>query len=73
VSHPMESFVPKSVSLEKLAMMPASSDWLDGLNKVLREWDLRYYHHNFKTMCADIHMYAPFPFPPSIPYINHGG
>ncbi|KAF8418597.1 hypothetical protein EV426DRAFT_539439 [Tirmania nivea] len=56
VSHPMESFVPKSVPLEKLALMPASTDWLDGLNKVLREWDLRYYHHNFKTMCTDLHM-----------------
>ena len=26
----MESFVPKSVPLEKLGLMPASTDWLDG-------------------------------------------
>ncbi|RPB28633.1 UDP-Glycosyltransferase/glycogen phosphorylase [Terfezia boudieri ATCC MYA-4762] len=62
VSHPMESFVPNSVPLEKLALMPASTDWLDGLNKVLRVWDLRYYHHNFRTMCSAIHM-AKLQFP----------
>ena len=73
VSHPIESFVPESVPLEKLALMSASTDWLDGLNKVLRVWDLRYYHHNFRSMCTDIHMYVPFPPSPSparIIYIN---
>ncbi|KAF8475057.1 hypothetical protein BDZ91DRAFT_690810 [Kalaharituber pfeilii] len=56
ISHPMESFVPDVVPLGKVGLMPACTDWLDGLNKVLREWDLRYYHHNFRTMCTDIHM-----------------
>lgn len=56
ISHPMESFVPTSVPLEKVGLMPACTDWLDGLNKVMREWDLRFYHHNFRTMCNDIHM-----------------
>lgn len=64
VSHPMESFVPNDVPLEKVALMPACTDWLDGLNKVLREWDLRFYHHNFRTMCTDIHMYVPCRLPP---------
>ena len=58
VSHPMESFVPPNVPLEMVALMPACTDWLDGLNKPLKEWDLRYYHHNFRTMCVDAHMYA---------------
>lgn len=64
VSHPMESFVPGSVPLEKVALMPACTDWLDGLNKVLKEWDLRYYHHNFRSMCNDMHMYVFNPYPP---------
>ncbi|KAI5780225.1 putative trehalose synthase [Peziza echinospora] len=56
ISHPMESFVPKDVPMHKVGLMPACTDWLDGLNKVMREWDLRYYHHNFRVMCIDIHM-----------------
>lgn len=68
VSHPMESFVPNSVPLEKLALMPASTDWLDGLNKGLREWDLRYYFHNFRTMCSDVHMYVTQPSQNHIKY-----
>lgn len=58
ISHPMESFVPPNVPLEMVALMPACTDWLDGLNKPLKEWDLRYYHHNFRTMCTDTHMYV---------------
>ena len=30
----------------KLGLMLASTDWLDGLNKMLREWDLRYYQRH---------------------------
>lgn len=29
---------------------------LDGLNKTLRDWDLRYYHHCLRNACADIQM-----------------
>lgn len=29
---------------------------LDGLNKNLREWDLRYYHHSLRNACVDIQM-----------------
>lgn len=29
---------------------------LDGLNKELRDWDLRYYHHSLRNSCADIQM-----------------
>ena len=29
---------------------------LDGLSKPLRDWDLRYYHHHFRTMCTDLRM-----------------
>lgn len=29
---------------------------LDGLNKDLKDWDLRYYHHNLMNACSDIHM-----------------
>lgn len=56
ISHPVSAFVPSSVPAEKVGLMPASTDWLDGLNKPMREWDLRYYHHLFRNECHNIGM-----------------
>jgi hypothetical protein len=44
VSHPMVNFVPDTVPLENVVMMPASTDLLDGLNKDLNDHDTSYYH-----------------------------
>jgi hypothetical protein len=52
ISHPMPSFVPKNVSREKVAYLPATTDWLDGLNKNLNEWDRGYYGHLYNVHCT---------------------
>lgn len=53
VSHPVAHFVPTEVPREKLVMMPATSDQLDGLNKVLRKEDLEYYLRSFNRCAVD--------------------
>jgi len=52
VSHPVREFVPKNVDTAKVGYMPATTDWLDGLNKPLDDWDNRYYLHEFDV---DVH------------------
>jgi glycosyltransferase involved in cell wall biosynthesis len=47
VSHPVPDFVPDNVTPEKVGYMPATTDWLDGLNKPLDDWDNQYYMHEF--------------------------
>ncbi|KAJ7105767.1 NAC domain-containing protein [Mycena crocata] len=44
ISHPVNKFVPSDVPIEKLALLGAATDWLDGLNKDLDPWDSSYYH-----------------------------
>ncbi|KAG0635580.1 glycosyltransferase family 4 protein [Tuber brumale] len=56
ISHPVSTFVPYSVTLEMVSLMPACTDWLDGLNKPLSEWDLRFYHHNLHNICNEREM-----------------
>ncbi|RMZ70904.1 trehalose synthase [Pyrenophora seminiperda CCB06] len=51
ISHPVRAFVPKSVDSEKVGYMPATTDWLDGLNKHMDPWDEQYYIHEFKVQC----------------------
>jgi len=51
ISHPVSKFVPSDVPLEKLALLGAASDWLDGLNKELDPWDSQYYMGEFRTLC----------------------
>jgi glycosyltransferase involved in cell wall biosynthesis len=51
VSHPVPHFVPKNVTPEKVGYMPATTDWLDGLNKHMSNFDLQYYMHEFKVEC----------------------
>ncbi|KAF8242230.1 UDP-Glycosyltransferase/glycogen phosphorylase [Wilcoxina mikolae CBS 423.85] len=56
ISHPVNGFVPKDVPANMVALMPAATDWLDGLNKTMRDWDLRYYHHKFRIQCHELGM-----------------
>jgi glycosyltransferase involved in cell wall biosynthesis len=47
ISHPVPDFVPSNVHAHKVGYMPATTDWLDGLNKQLSNFDLQYYMHSF--------------------------
>jgi len=47
VSHPVREFVPDNVTPKKVGYMPATTDWLDGLNKHMSSWDIQYYMHEF--------------------------
>lgn len=51
ISHPVREFVPNTIKHEKLGYLPATTDWLDGLNKALSDWDLEYYIHEFNSEC----------------------
>ncbi|ROW17269.1 hypothetical protein VPNG_01405 [Cytospora leucostoma] len=51
ISHPIPSFVPHNVPREKVTYLPATTDWLDGLNKHLNEWDSGYYGHIYNNAC----------------------
>ncbi|KAJ7273572.1 glycosyltransferase family 4 protein [Mycena haematopus] len=52
ISHPVAKFVPNDVPLNKLALLGAATDWLDGLNKDLDPWDSSYYMGEFRNLCA---------------------
>ncbi|EJD52898.1 trehalose phosphorylase [Auricularia subglabra TFB-10046 SS5] len=52
ISHPVNKFVPSDVPTEKVGLMPACTDWLDGLNKELSHWDTQYYMGVFRQLCA---------------------
>src|SRR5665811_26522 len=43
IAHPVENFIPSSVPKEKVIMMPAATDPLDGLNKKLTDDQIDYY------------------------------
>ncbi|KAL2428744.1 Trehalose phosphorylase [Exophiala dermatitidis] len=51
LSHPVRSFVPIDVRKEALGWLPATTDWLDGLNKTMADWDLQYYLHVLRQTC----------------------
>lgn len=51
ISHPIKEFVPQTVSPRALAYMPATTDWLDGLNKGLSDFDAAHYIHELNTEC----------------------
>ncbi|KAJ7343622.1 trehalose phosphorylase [Mycena albidolilacea] len=52
ISHPVSKFVPSDVPIEKLALLGAATDWLDGLNKDLDHWDSAFYMGEFRNLCA---------------------
>ncbi|KAJ4123945.1 hypothetical protein NW765_006990 [Fusarium oxysporum] len=51
ISHPIPAFVPHTVPRAKVAYMPATTDWLDGLNKPLGDWDVGYYGNMYNASC----------------------
>ncbi|KAI9673064.1 MAG: hypothetical protein M1829_004378 [Trizodia sp. TS-e1964] len=53
ISHPVSGFVPDNVPKSMVGYMPATTDWLDGLNKSLGAWDLGYYLHKFNVGCRE--------------------
>jgi glycosyltransferase involved in cell wall biosynthesis len=68
VSHPVPDFVPANVPSEKVGYLPATTDWLDGLNKPLADWDSQFYMHEFSLSILS----SGFPFRlafPARPYI----
>ncbi|KAG0136198.1 hypothetical protein HOY82DRAFT_625844 [Tuber indicum] len=56
ISHPMGKFVPHGVPLAMVGLMPACTDWLDGLNKPLSKRNLRFYHQNLRNACNELKM-----------------
>jgi hypothetical protein len=56
ISHPIPAFVPSSVPPSTVAYLPATTDWLDGLNKEINEWDRGYYGHMYNQMCRNLRM-----------------
>jgi len=53
ISHPVAGFVPSCVPKEKLLLMPATTDRLDGLNKELDDDSKRYYRSVFNRLLHD--------------------
>jgi len=47
IFEPVKGVLPKSVDLHKVGLMPATADWLDGLNKSIDNWDAQYYFRRF--------------------------
>ncbi|KAJ9234761.1 CAZyme family GT4 [Paecilomyces variotii] len=56
ISHPVSAFVPHNVPKEIVGYMPASTDWLDGLNKTMRDWDIAFYGRIFNASCRNTGM-----------------
>ncbi|KAI0121329.1 glycosyltransferase family 4 protein [Xylariales sp. AK1849] len=52
ISHPIPKFVPENVPREMVAYLPATTDWLDGLNKPMNKWDSGYYGNNYNIQCS---------------------
>ena len=53
ISHPIDRFIPQTIDASKVALMPASTDPLDGLNKPLPDDVLKYYLQTFNRWCMD--------------------
>lgn len=58
ISHPIPDFVPPDVPRKMVAYMPATTDWLDGLNKPLNSWVTSYYGNMYNTECHGQLMYV---------------
>ncbi|CAG8145439.1 hypothetical protein PENNAL_c0002G09949 [Penicillium nalgiovense] len=56
ISHPVSAFVPRNVPPEIVGYMPAATDWLDGLNKSMRDWDIAHYGRIFNSGCRNADM-----------------
>ena len=52
VSHPVKEFVPKAVNPKMVGYLPATTDWLDGLNKEIDAWDMNHYMQEIKDQAV---------------------
>jgi alpha,alpha-trehalose phosphorylase (configuration-retaining) len=68
ISHPVHSFVPPQVDMTTVGWMPATTDWLDGLNKDIPAWDQQYYFEHLRQICQQ--QGAPELAYPQRPYIT---
>lgn len=59
ISHPIPSFVPHNVPKAKVTYLPATTDWYDGLNKDMNDWDVGYYGHMYNSQCHALRRYVP--------------
>ncbi|RSL38986.1 hypothetical protein CEP53_014410 [Fusarium sp. AF-6] len=62
ISHPIPKFVPHNVPKEKVVYLPATTDWIDGLNKPMNKWDTGYYAHIYNQQCLTQRM-TPLAWP----------
>ncbi|KAJ2780900.1 hypothetical protein H4R18_003195 [Coemansia javaensis] len=53
ISHPVAGFIPPRVPHSKVALMPAATDELDGLNKKMTPADIEYYRRVFNRCAED--------------------
>ncbi|KAI9229690.1 MAG: hypothetical protein DHS80DRAFT_13549 [Piptocephalis tieghemiana] len=53
ISHPIDNFIPDSVPRDKVMLMPASTDPIDGLNKNLTWEEMHYYRSLFNRISWD--------------------
>ncbi|RUP43019.1 hypothetical protein BC936DRAFT_137767 [Jimgerdemannia flammicorona] len=53
VSHPVTNFIPDDLPRDRVVLMPATTDPLDGLNKEMAERDMTYYRLVFNRVCSD--------------------
>jgi hypothetical protein len=58
ISHPIPAFVPDNVPREKVAYLPATTDWLDGLNKTIDKWNKAYYRNAYNDYCHASRMWV---------------
>ncbi|OJD31654.1 glycosyltransferase family 4 protein [Diplodia corticola] len=49
ISHPVRDFIPNCVDFKKVGYLPATTDWLDGLNKDMNQFVTEYYFHELST------------------------
>ncbi|KAK7949186.1 trehalose-phosphatase [Apiospora aurea] len=62
ISHPIPEFVPYNVPHEIVGYMPATTDWLDGLNKPMNDWDSGYYGNQYNVQC-NAHQMTKLEYP----------
>ncbi|GAW22152.1 hypothetical protein ANO14919_116870 [Xylariales sp. No.14919] len=56
ISHPIPEFVPRDIPRDMVAYMPATTDWLDGLNKPIDPWASSYYFNLYNRECTSNQM-----------------
>lgn len=53
ISHPVDNFIPDQVPRRNVVLLPACTDPLDGLNKKIGPYNMKYYRSVFNRVCMD--------------------